>query len=141
MALGSPEETKFFCKSYLLEFWVCPAADPLVDVVDVGAGGAGEAEAVGALLDLKDVGARGAEHQHDACRDMWLLLLRIFMRKRRCGLLTCSAAPNFEIKPNCLQSEALNLLPGFTLPIKPYLMIPTIIPLYILYEKVLHILL
>ena len=67
------KQLNFFCKSYLLEFWVCPAADPLVDVVDVGAGGAGEAEAVGALLDLKDVGARGAEHQHDACRDMWLL--------------------------------------------------------------------
>ena len=77
-----------------------------MDVVDVGAGGAGEAEAVGALLDLQDVGARGAEHQHDACRDMWWLLRRIFMRKRRCDLFMFSAAPNFEIKPNCLQSEA-----------------------------------
>ena len=57
-----------------------------MDVVDVGAGGAGEAEAVGALLDLQDVGARGAEHQHDACRDMWLLR-RIFMRKKRRFLL------------------------------------------------------
>ena len=47
---------------YLFEFRVRPAADPLADVVDVGAGGAGEAEAVGALLDLEDVGARGAEH-------------------------------------------------------------------------------
>ena len=102
--LGSPVRTHQL-NFYLLEFGVRPAADPLVDVVDVGAGGAGEAEAVGALLDLQDVGARGAEHQHDACRDMWLL--RIFMRNaylRRCGLLTCSAAPNFKMKPHCPES-------------------------------------
>lgn len=59
-------EMKSVCKGkgpgYLFELRVRSAADPLGDVVNVGAGGAGEAEAVGALLDLEDVGARGAEH-------------------------------------------------------------------------------
>ena len=73
-----------------------------MDVVDVGAGGAGEAEAVGALLDLQDVGARGAEHQHDACRDMWLL--RIFMRNAQMWLVDVNAAPNFKMKPNRSES-------------------------------------
>ena len=74
-----------------------------MDVVDVGAGGAGEAEAVGALLDLQDVGARGAEHQHDACRDMWPPP-SYFHALAQMWLVDVKAAPNFKMKPNCPES-------------------------------------
>ena len=70
---------------HLFELRIRPAADPLGDVVDVGAGGAGEAEAVGALLDLQDVGARRAEHQHDGAH-MWP---RRPLFKFSCALRTC----------------------------------------------------
>ena len=87
---------------YLFELGVGPAADPLGDVVDVGAGGAGEAEAVGALLDLQDVGARRAEHQHDGAH-MWPpAALQVFMRtahlRRAQNVFMGNAAPNLKPK-------------------------------------------
>ena len=51
-------------RPYLLELGVYSVPDALGDVVYVWAGGAGEAEALGALLHAKDVRAARAEHQH-----------------------------------------------------------------------------
>ena len=51
-------------RPYLLELGVYSVPDALGDVVDVWAGGAGESEALGSLLDAKNVGAARAEHQH-----------------------------------------------------------------------------